>query len=221
MRGLLWVLLATAAALGLAVARADEAASWFLSRRYGADVRVEGTGIGGWGVFSAASFSVSAADGGEEWFRGGPAHVRFPSFPSTDSVFVDLKNLEPAGGAREKIRSYASWLKSPDAMPESSLDRVLIAAVRREGEWSVRILEASSEHFSATGGARFKAGRLSKADVRWSVSEFLFSRWPEGVYRKMMPGPDGWRAAGLAFGGTTWTLRGSGGPVLQFSATAK
>ncbi len=199
------------------VMRADDLISWYLSRQYKVSVRVSGARPQGWKGLSVRDFSVGPARGGDPWLEAGPTQAQHYGPWGSGFVLVRAADLKPGNYFRTRLNGLMTWVSKEGQFLQADLDGVFFITSPGQQRHFLRILELRSEDFTARGGVLFEQERVTKMNVRWSVSASLCSIWPGTILKKMVSDNNGWHSAGLVYGGNTWTLRGVRGPIFQLS----
>ena len=207
---------------------AENFLSRYLSVKYGTRIEVSQVRLSGWGKASFRDLHVGGKKGYSSWVSADSGKVYFKDFPfSIARIQVDLEGLSLGSILQKKAAIFTNWF-SVDGSPNTGSDREDGSAwsrfdsahflIRRQKEnLTVRVMAAKSHDLRLDGGAKFKHDQLTKTNMRWLFSGSIYSKWPNAIVKKMMVEKNGWRAAGLAYGGNTWELRGRRGPLLQLS----
>ena len=186
------------AAVGL-VSGKDKIASFYLSEKTGLGIRVRDVCMPRIGQVVFSDLVTRDGSGGREWFRAEKGTLVLWAPGDLSGVTrIALENVALGGSLQKKALSFFSWAKkSGKGLP--IVERVDLAFWSKGEILGVRVLKAQGYDFKLRGGVQMRARHLEKLSARIVVTD-----------------PTGSRSFGLMFGGTTWTLRGAQGPLLQF-----
>ena len=194
----------------------DKFVSWYLSQKYRSSIEIHGVEISGWGKAVFRDLQIRETENAPAWVRAKNGFISFTGFPDSKRSEILLHEVTLGKNFGEKTSAFFAWAKN-SSFSVPKLERTHFFILQRNDLACVRISEASSNDFWFYGRMEFRETRLEKLSARCAISRNVFSKWPIEVKNRMRPEKNGWRSAGLAFGGNTWTLRGVHGPLLQFS----
>ena len=198
--------------------------SSYISIRTGVRIDIAQARAAGWGKVRFTGLRAGGAEGEAHWLLAEEGELAIDRFPlSLTALRLDLKRFSLRGSFRKNAAALMDMVSSQRTDAETAgiwpwFDEARFFIRQDQGSTSVRVAAVKSDDLHLSGRVRFEGRNLAKMNFRWAVPESLFSQWPGAAVRKMSLEKNGWRSAGLAFGGQTWTLRGSRGPLLQFSA---
>ena len=197
--GLLLVFISFLLAISCFLGPANKLASLYLSQKCVMDVRLGPLHLMPGGQVSFSGFAMAKTGKDPAWLEAQKGYFSVGDiFQSPAHLNISLENAK------------TPW--TPDLISRADLP-----LGEKRGVKSIRVLRADGRDFRLSGSVKIQAGLLRKLDTRILGSPHLFSGWPKNLVQKMSVDKNGWRATILSYGGSTWTLRGSGRPLLQFS----
>lgn len=187
----------------------DGPVSSLLSRKFHADVQVEGSRVTRWSVLSVGSAHLRGRDGAD-WAATGPGKIR-RSFSRT---FITLTDLVLAPKVAGRFVTLSSVL--PDGGRGLFEAREIAAVIIHHKEaTTVHVSRWVSEAFVLRGGIKLVGGRVVKAHALLVFPRSVLERLPGDVRSRLKARPDGSGEFRLTFSENSFTLAGATGPLLK------